>query len=92
MPNFWIYILHCQNNGFYTGYTVDLLNRYRAHLQGRAAKYTRSFKPLGLVAVWPIYGNKAQAMQVERFIKQLSKTEKQQLIANPLLLQHLMFN
>lgn len=83
MPNFWVYILHCQNNAFYTGYTIDLLNRYRAHVEGRAAKYTRSFKPLGLLAVWPIYGTKAQAMQIERFIKQLKRKEKQQIIGNP---------
>lgn len=86
MPNFWVYILRCQNQSFYTGYTIDLCARYRAHLEGKAARYTRAFKPIEVAAVWPIYGTKGVAMQIERLIKGFSKQEKQRMIAYPWLL------
>lgn len=87
MPNYWVYILYCENQSFYTGYTHDLCARYRAHVEGRAAKYTSAFRPVEVVGVWPIYGTKAVAMQVERFIKQLNKKEKTIIIMNPFSLQ-----
>lgn len=86
MPRFWVYILRCQNHSFYTGYTINLFSRYRAHLKGTAAKYTRAFKPLEVAGVWPIYGSKAEAMHIERLIKQLSREEKQKIIEHPFLL------
>ena len=43
---YWVYILLCNNNNYYTGYTTDLNKRYDAHLKGKGAKYTRSFKPI----------------------------------------------
>jgi len=87
MPDFWVYILYCINNRFYTGYTVELNRRYYTHVQGKGAKYTRSFRPLFLAQVWPIFGKKYQAMQVERFIKKLNKQEKERLIHSPLSLE-----
>ena len=44
--NYWIYILHCENNCYYIGYITDLTKRYEAHLNGTASKYTQSFKPI----------------------------------------------
>ena len=49
-------------------------------------KYTRSFKPIGIAQSWKILGSKTLAMQVERQIKQLTRTEKEKIIANPSLL------
>ena len=87
IPCYWVYILHCNNNTFYTGYTNDLAKRYRAHMDGSAlCKYTRSFKPIGIAQSWKILGSKTLAMQVERQIKQLTRTEKEKIIANPSLL------
>lgn len=87
MPDFWVYILLCANHSYYTGYTINLIQRCNAHFKGTGAKYTRSFKPLLLVGVWPIYGTKQQAMQIERFIKQMDRKTKQELIENPLILE-----
>ena|ERR1700722_3864842 len=86
-PNFWVYILFCTNESFYTGYTVDLNRRYQAHVQGIAAKYTRSFPPLSIAQAWPLYGKKSQAMQIERLIKKMNKRDKLFLIKNPLSLE-----
>lgn len=86
-PCYWVYILHCNNDTFYTGYTNDLVKRYQAHLDGSAlCKYTRSFKPISIAQSWKILGSKALAMQIERQIKQLSRSEKEKIIASPSLL------
>lgn len=90
MDGYWVYILHCSNNTYYTGYTVDLDKRYQAHVMGTGkCKYTRSFKPLCVAQCWRVMGSKAVAMQVERFIKKLSRAEKEKIIQSPkLLMQH----
>ena len=79
--HYWVYILHCNNNHYYTGYTVDLEKRYQAHLNGTASKYTRSFKPLSIVFSLKIE-DKSIAMKIEREIKKLSRVEKEKLIAS----------
>lgn len=84
---YWVYILHCENNTYYTGYTNDLAKRYKSHIDGTGrCKYTRSFKPLGIAQCWKINDSKVLAMQMEREIKKLSRVEKEKLIANPAML------
>lgn len=90
MGQYWIYILLCKNNGYYTGYTNNLIKRYRAHINGTGrCKYTRSFKPLCVAQCWPIQGPKRLAMEIERRIKSLSRADKEKLILNPILLNNL---
>ena len=84
--NYWVYILHCDNHSYYTGYTTDLKKRYEAHLNGTASKYTRSFKPVRIAQCWRIEGDKAFAMKLERDIKKLSRDKKLDLISQPSLL------
>lgn len=81
-----VYILHCDNNSYYTGYTTDLSKRYASHLNGTGAKYTRSFKPLCIAQHWEMAGDKALAMRIERAIKKLSRADKEKIIADPDLL------
>ncbi len=83
---YWVYILQCNNQAYYTGFTHNLEKRFQDHLSGKASKYTRSFKPIKIAQSWEIKGNKAQAMFFERKIKKLSKEQKKQLILNPKLL------
>ena|SRR3990167_8755811 len=80
---YWVYMLYCKNNTYYTGYTNDLAKRYQAHLNGTASKYTRSFKPLHVAQCWQITGDKSFAMQIERTIKKLSREKKEKIIARP---------
>lgn len=87
IKKYWIYILLCKNNNFYTGYTIDLVKRYQSHLDGTGrCKYTRSFKPLKIAQSWQIMGSKSDAMKIERFIKKLPRSQKENIIYNPLLL------
>lgn len=82
MAKLVVYILHCDNGSLYTGYTSDLARRYQAHLDGKC-KYTRSFKPLRIAHSWFIEGEKADAMRVERYIKSLSRQQKNALLLAP---------
>jgi len=84
---FWVYILLCANGNYYTGYTTDLQRRYQEHLAGTAkCKYTRSFKPVKLARCWEVTEGKSLALKIERYIKKLSREEKEKLIAKPALL------
>lgn len=33
---YWVYILKCENNKYYTGYTNNMTKRYESHLNGTA--------------------------------------------------------
>lgn len=81
--SYWVYILRCANQNYYTGYTDNLEKRFQEHLAGKGSKYTRSFKPISIAQSWEIKGHKSSAMHVERYIKTLSKAQKDQLILNP---------
>ena len=87
--SYWVYMLLCENNTYYTGYTTDMARRYQEHLAGSAkCKYTRSFKPLRIAQSWQI-GDKSLAMQIEKYIKNLSKPKKVALVLAPQLLTEL---
>jgi putative endonuclease len=82
---YWVYILLCENNTYYTGITNNLEKRYKSHIDGASkCKYTRSFKPLKIAQAWEIPEGKAIAMKVERYIKKLTRCEKEKIIAEPL--------
>jgi putative endonuclease len=73
----WVYILRCVNDRYYTGYTIDLLRRYREHQAGSPkCKYTRSFKPVHMVYCWPLE-DKATALRLEKAIKRLTRPDKE---------------
>lgn len=81
---YWVYILFCENNTYYTGYTTNLEKRYQSHLNGKGkCKYTRSFKPLYIAQSWMITGDKSFAMKIERYIKKLTRAEKEKIIRDP---------
>lgn len=83
MKTYWVYILRCENDSLYTGYTDNLLKRYKAHKNGSGSKYTRSFKPKFIAQCWEVFGEKGLAMQVEHQIKKLSREEKERVILEP---------
>lgn len=87
IQSYWVYILYCKNDTYYTGYTTNMEKRYQSHVNGTGkCKYTRSFKPLHIAQCWEIQGNKSLAMKIERYIKTLSRAEKEKIIKEPLLL------
>lgn len=82
--DYWVYILLCENQSFYTGYTNNLLKRYHSHVNGTGkCKYTRSFKPVSIVQCWLVHKDKVLAMQLEREIKKRSRKDKLTIINHP---------
>ncbi len=85
--DYWVYILLCENQSYYTGYTDNLEKRYLSHLTGTGrCKYTRSFKPVHIAQCWIIDNDKAFAMKLEREIKKKNRQQKTELIKYPNLL------
>lgn len=75
----FVYIVECADNSYYTGITDDVGRRLETHNAGRGAKYTRSRRPVALIYSEP-YRNKGAALRREHSIKQMSRTQKEQLI------------
>ena len=70
-----LYLLECMDASFYTGITTDVQRRYDEHLSGKGGRYTRSHKPVRLLASQPI-GTRSQALRAELAIKRLPKEKK----------------
>lgn len=75
----FVYILHCSDGSLYTGWTNGLEKRLRNHLAGKAAKYTRSRRPVKLVYL-ESFDEKGRALSREAQIKKLPRKEKLLLI------------
>lgn len=64
----------------YCGITPDVKKRYKAHLEGHGAKYTRANKPKEIVYL-DILEDKSQALKEEyRIKKTLTRAQKLDLI------------
>ena len=77
------YIVKCSDGSLYTGWTNDLDKRLKAHNSGRGAKYTKTRRPVELV-YYEKFLTKQEAMSREVRIKQLSRSQKLELIAGTL--------
>ena len=75
----YVYILRCNDDSLYTGWTNNLEKRVKAHSNGKGAKYTKARLPVELV-YFEEYENKVEAMRREYAIKQLKRKEKLMLI------------
>ena len=83
--DYFVYIIECANGNFYTGYTTDIKKRVKTHI-GRdktAAKFTKSFKAVKMVACWIVSGVRGDALRVECFIKKCSRKVKEFFVADP---------
>jgi len=74
-PAYYVYILLCENNSFYTGYTKSVKSRFRLHINGKGARYTKMHKPQSLVYVEK-FGSRSEAMKREKTIKKLNHSQK----------------
>lgn len=78
---FFVYILRCNDNTLYTGWTTDLNKRLKCHNSGKGAKYTRCRLPVEIVH-YENLPDKSSALKRECEIKKLSRAEKLILIEN----------
>ena len=76
---FWVYIVRCSNQTYYTGSTNDVGARLRLHNAGNGAKFLRGKGPVKLIYTkeYRYYKN---ALRAERNLKKLTRIEKEELI------------
>ncbi len=78
-PAWFVYLLRCNDDTFYTGITTDLARRLAEHNAGAAgAKYTRARRPVTLVWSEPA-SDRAQASRREHQIRKMSRSSKEML-------------
>ncbi len=79
-PTYFVYLLKCADDTYYTGMTGDLKNRLRRHMQGADKRaYTYSRRPVRLV--WSeAQPSKELAKAREKAIKRLSRRGKDKLV------------
>jgi putative endonuclease len=77
----YVYMVRCANGHLYTGWTNDLAARLKAHQSGKGARYTRGFKAVSMV-YYESLPDKSAALKREYAIKQLTKTQKEDMVAH----------
>lgn len=77
----YVYIIRCKDKSLYTGWTNNLERRFRAHQEGKGAKYTKGRGPLELV-YFEEFEEKIKAMKREYEIKKMSREKKLKMIEN----------
>ena len=76
-----IYIVRCSDDTLYTGIALDAVKRVAEHNAGKlSASYTRSRRPVVLV-YQETAETRPEALKREYAIKQLTRQEKETLIA-----------
>jgi putative endonuclease len=71
----YVYMVCCANGTLYTGYTINVERRIALHNAGKGARYTRSHRPVTLVATWT-FNTKGEALRAERELKHLPREQK----------------
>lgn len=80
MKSYWVYILKCFDNSFYTGVTNDYERRFYEHENGSSSScYTFKRRPLKLVYLEE-FNNIVQAIHWEKQVKGWSRKKKIALI------------
>jgi len=80
MFNYYVYILKCSDDSFYTGITNELNRRFKEHVSGSNKKsYTYKRRPLMLVYHHK-FNNVLEAIYFEKKIKGWTRAKKIALI------------
>lgn len=76
----YVYLLKCRDHSLYCGITKNVQKRLLQHNEGIGAKFTRGRAPC--LVVWQCSAplSHGDALRLERRIKMLSRSEKQELI------------
>ena len=74
--SFWVYILRCADNSYYTGHTDNLEKRVMEHNRGEVECYTSTRRPVILVFSEE-FSTRGDALACERRIKGWSRKKKE---------------
>jgi predicted GIY-YIG superfamily endonuclease len=77
--SFWVYILRCADDTYYTGHTENLIKRIEEHNVSYYNGYTSQRKPLKLVFS-QMFPRRIDALKAEKMIKQWTRAKKEALI------------
>jgi putative endonuclease len=73
----WLYLLACADGRTYAGIALDVAERFRVHVTGKGAKFTRSNPPVRVLGAQP-FTSRSEAQQAEHALKGLEKPAKLQ--------------
>ncbi|RKT26410.1 putative endonuclease [Paraburkholderia sp. RAU2J] len=76
----FLYLLECSDGSVYTGIAVDVQARFDKHMSGMGARYTRSRKPVRVLASFEL-ADRSSASRAEYWVKRLSAVDKRALAA-----------
>ena len=76
----YLYLLRCANGDLYTGISTDVERRIQEHSNNRGERRLRGKGPLQLAFSCAI-GDRSRALRMEYRVKQLSRQQKEALIA-----------
>lgn len=79
--DYFVYILRCADGTLYTGSTMDIAARERAHNEGRGAKYTAGRGPVRVVYS-EVHESRSAALKREAAIKRWARDRKEAFIAS----------
>ncbi len=79
--SWYVYILICSDDSYYTGVTTDMVRRLKEHnSDGSKTRYTRCRQPV-ILGFMEEVDSRSEALKKEYRIKQLSRKHKGALIA-----------
>lgn len=52
---YFVYVLECENDCFYIGITLDINKRFKKHIGGYAAEFTKDNKPIKIIETMPTH-------------------------------------
>ena len=82
----FLYLLECSDGSVYTGIATDVAARFDKHVSGTGARYTRSRKPVRILASFEL-ADRSSASSAEYWVKRLAPADKRALAAGVLTLQ-----
>ena len=65
---YWVYVVKCNNDSNYIGFTSNLRKRWKQHLNGDGADWTKRYKPKYLM-YWEEFDNQEDAVIREKQLK-----------------------
>lgn len=78
---YFTYIIRCNDDSLYTGYTTDIERRIKEHEKGINCKYSKA-KGFKNLEIYFVLDSKSSAMKLEYYIKKLNRNKKLWLIEN----------
>ncbi|HEY2021095.1 GIY-YIG nuclease family protein [Paraburkholderia sp.] len=82
----FLYLLECSDGSVYTGIATDVAARFDKHVSGTGARYTRSRKPVRVLASFEL-ADRSSASRAEYWVKRLAPTDKRALAAGAFTLE-----